>query len=311
MTPAPIKPPAPSRTSSASTSAWAPSSPSRRSRSRQSSRASPWTSATTAARSSPASARSAPNPREIEGRQALFVVNLPPARDGGGDLGRDAVRHRVRGRRHARPRRNRSARSRTARGRAEDGSSRAMTRIIGGAGKGRRLRTPARGRDASDGRARAPDPLRHPGPANPPDAGSSTPSPATAASGWKRSRAARRGSSSSTRAAPPSRPSARTCARWPGAGGDVQVYHQETRIALAALADTGVRFDVVYLDPPYASALYEPLLEEARAPAGGRRGRGDRRALPQTRAPGDNRTPRAHPLGAHRGPQAHVLRGPA
>jgi 16S rRNA (guanine966-N2)-methyltransferase len=48
-----------------------------------------------------------------------------------------------------------------------------------------------------------------------------------------------------------------------GASGEVQVYHQETRLALAALADQGVRFDVVYLDPPYASGLYEPLLDEA------------------------------------------------
>jgi 16S rRNA (guanine966-N2)-methyltransferase len=43
----------------------------------------------------------------------------------------------------------------------------------------------------------------------------------------------------------------------------VQIYHQDARIALAALADSGVRFDLIYLDPPYASALYEPLLELA------------------------------------------------
>jgi 16S rRNA (guanine966-N2)-methyltransferase len=46
-----------------------------------------------------------------------------------------------------------------------------------------------------------------------------------------------------------------------GGGGEVQVYHQETRLALAALADSGVRFDLVYLDPPYDSPLYEALLE--------------------------------------------------
>jgi 16S rRNA (guanine(966)-N(2))-methyltransferase RsmD len=45
------------------------------------------------------------------------------------------------------------------------------------------------------------------------------------------------------------------------AGGDVQVVRQDARIALAALADSGVRFDVVYLDPPYDSQLYEDLLE--------------------------------------------------
>ena len=56
-----------------------------------------------------------------------------------------------------------------------------------------------------------------------------------------------------------------------GAGGDVQIFHQDARIALAALADSGVRFDLIYLDPPYESGLYEPLLEQAEAllePAG-------------------------------------------
>jgi 16S rRNA (guanine(966)-N(2))-methyltransferase RsmD len=47
-----------------------------------------------------------------------------------------------------------------------------------------------------------------------------------------------------------------------GAGGSVQVFRQDARVALAALADSGVRFDVVYLDPPYASELYEPLLDQ-------------------------------------------------
>jgi 16S rRNA (guanine966-N2)-methyltransferase len=48
-----------------------------------------------------------------------------------------------------------------------------------------------------------------------------------------------------------------------GGGGDVQVYHQDARLAVAALADAGVRFDVVFLDPPYDSDLYEPMLEQA------------------------------------------------
>jgi 16S rRNA (guanine966-N2)-methyltransferase len=42
------------------------------------------------------------------------------------------------------------------------------------------------------------------------------------------------------------------------AGGEVQVVQQDAR---TALADQGRRFDVVYVDPPYASELYEPLLE--------------------------------------------------
>ena len=44
-------------------------------------------------------------------------------------------------------------------------------------------------------------------------------------------------------------------------GGEVRVVRQDARTAIAAFADQGVQFDVVYLDPPYASDLYEPLLE--------------------------------------------------
>ena len=48
-----------------------------------------------------------------------------------------------------------------------------------------------------------------------------------------------------------------------GLGGDAQVFRQDARVALPALADAGHRFDVVYLDPPYDSDLYEPLLQLA------------------------------------------------
>ena len=48
-----------------------------------------------------------------------------------------------------------------------------------------------------------------------------------------------------------------------GAGGEAQVFRQDARVAIPALADAGRRFDVVYLDPPYASDLYEPLLAES------------------------------------------------
>jgi 16S rRNA (guanine966-N2)-methyltransferase len=44
-------------------------------------------------------------------------------------------------------------------------------------------------------------------------------------------------------------------------GGEVEVFQQDARTALAALADRGRRFDIVYLDPPYESDLYEPLLD--------------------------------------------------
>jgi 16S rRNA (guanine(966)-N(2))-methyltransferase RsmD len=49
------------------------------------------------------------------------------------------------------------------------------------------------------------------------------------------------------------------------AGGEAQVLRQDARLALAALADDGVRFDVVYLDPPYDSGLYEDVIEQVDA----------------------------------------------
>ena len=45
----------------------------------------------------------------------------------------------------------------------------------------------------------------------------------------------------------------------PGAGA-AAVFRQDARVAVAALADRGERFDVVFLDPPYASDLYEAML---------------------------------------------------
>ena len=45
----------------------------------------------------------------------------------------------------------------------------------------------------------------------------------------------------------------------PGAAA-AAVFRQDARVALAALADRGERFDVVFLDPPYASDLYEAML---------------------------------------------------
>ena len=47
-----------------------------------------------------------------------------------------------------------------------------------------------------------------------------------------------------------------------GGGAGVQVFRQDARVAVPALGDAGHRFDVVFLDPPYASDLYEPLLQE-------------------------------------------------
>jgi 16S rRNA (guanine(966)-N(2))-methyltransferase RsmD len=45
----------------------------------------------------------------------------------------------------------------------------------------------------------------------------------------------------------------------PGAGG-VDVLRQDARSALTSLHGRGERFDIAYLDPPYGSDLYEKLL---------------------------------------------------
>jgi 16S rRNA (guanine(966)-N(2))-methyltransferase RsmD len=47
------------------------------------------------------------------------------------------------------------------------------------------------------------------------------------------------------------------------AGGEVRIVRQHARVALAAFADAQERFDVIYLDPPYDSDLYEATLEQA------------------------------------------------
>jgi len=43
--------------------------------------------------------------------------------------------------------------------------------------------------------------------------------------------------------------------------GEAEVYRQDARVALQAFADGGSSFHVVYVDPPYESDLYEPVLE--------------------------------------------------
>ena len=47
------------------------------------------------------------------------------------------------------------------------------------------------------------------------------------------------------------------------AGGEVRIVRQQARVALAAFADAQERFDVIYLDPPYDSDLCEASLEQA------------------------------------------------
>lgn len=44
------------------------------------------------------------------------------------------------------------------------------------------------------------------------------------------------------------------------AGGQLDVYQQDARVALSALAERGERYDVIYLDPPYDAGLYEAVI---------------------------------------------------
>jgi 16S rRNA (guanine(966)-N(2))-methyltransferase RsmD len=137
-----------------------------------------------------------------------------------------------------------------------------VSRIIGGAGKGRRLRTAA-GEATRPTGARVRQSLfdmlapRIPG---------CRFLDAFAGSGGVGLEALSRGAGRvvlverSAAAFEAARDNARALA---GAGGEVQVFRQEARTALEGLADQGRQFDVIYLDPPYASDLYEPLLELA------------------------------------------------
>jgi 16S rRNA (guanine(966)-N(2))-methyltransferase RsmD len=45
-----------------------------------------------------------------------------------------------------------------------------------------------------------------------------------------------------------------------GARGHVHIYQQEARVALSALAERGERYDVIYVDPPYDTDLYETVI---------------------------------------------------
>ena len=137
-----------------------------------------------------------------------------------------------------------------------------MSRIIGGAGRGRRLRTAA-GEATRPTGARVRQTLfdilapRVPG---------CRFLDAFAGSGGVGLEALSRGASrvvlvdSNAAAVDAARENATALA---AAGGEVQVFRQDARTALQALADEGRAFDVVYLDPPYASELYEPLAQLA------------------------------------------------
>ena len=137
-----------------------------------------------------------------------------------------------------------------------------MARIIGGEGKGRRLKAP-RGLDTRPTAARVRQTLfdilaaRLPG---------CRFLDAFAGSGAVGLEALSRGAAlvvfveSAPGAVAALRANAEALAR---AGGSVRVLRQDARVALAALAEAGETFDVIYVDPPYASDLYERALEQA------------------------------------------------
>src|SRR5512140_2228135 len=134
-----------------------------------------------------------------------------------------------------------------------------MSRIIGGAGKGRRLKAVA-GDDTRPTGARVRQSLFDVLAAEIPGCRFLD---AFAGNGGVGLEALSRGAAKvvlvdrSAGAVEAARENARALA---GAGGEVQVFKQEARTALAAFADQGLRFDVVYLDPPYESPLYHSLI---------------------------------------------------
>jgi 16S rRNA (guanine(966)-N(2))-methyltransferase RsmD len=134
-----------------------------------------------------------------------------------------------------------------------------VTRIIGGAGRGRRLKTAAGDATRPTG-ARVRQSLFD---ILAPRIADCRFLDAFAGSGGVGLEALSRGASRvvlvdrSAAAVAAARENARLLAQ---AGGEVQVFRQEAEAALRAFADEGRQFDVVYLDPPYASDLYEPLV---------------------------------------------------
>jgi 16S rRNA (guanine(966)-N(2))-methyltransferase RsmD len=134
-----------------------------------------------------------------------------------------------------------------------------MTRIITGHGKGRRLQTPA-GEATRPTGARVKQTLFD---ILSPRLGGCRFLDAFAGSGGIGLEALSRGAARVVLvdAAAPAVAAARANAELlKEAGGEVRVFRQDALVALPALAAAGERFDVVYVDPPYASDLYEPSI---------------------------------------------------
>jgi 16S rRNA (guanine(966)-N(2))-methyltransferase RsmD len=140
-----------------------------------------------------------------------------------------------------------------------------MSRIIGGAGKGRRLKTVG-GDDTRPTGARVRQSLFD---VLAPEIPGCRFLDAFAGNGGVGREALSRGAASVVlvdRAAGAVEAARENAHALAAAGGEVQVFRQDARTALAAFADRGQSFDVIYIDPPYASDLYEPLLELAAGP---------------------------------------------
>jgi 16S rRNA (guanine(966)-N(2))-methyltransferase RsmD len=135
-----------------------------------------------------------------------------------------------------------------------------MTRIIGGGGKGRRLKTPA-GHETRPTGARVRQTLFD---ILAPEIGGALFLDAFAGAGGVGLEALSRGArevvlvDQAAAAVAVLRENAQALSR---AGGEAKVFRQDARAALRGFARQGLAFDVIYLDPPYDSDLYEPVLQ--------------------------------------------------
>jgi 16S rRNA (guanine966-N2)-methyltransferase len=137
-----------------------------------------------------------------------------------------------------------------------------MTRVIGGQGRGRRLKTPAGDKTRPTG-ARVRQTLFD---ILAPEIGGARFLDLCAGGGGVGLEALSRGARRVVlvdRSGPAVEAIRANAAAMSALGGEVEVFRQEATTAVAGLAAAGHRFDVIFLDPPYESDLYEPLLEAA------------------------------------------------